>query len=33
LVTFSERTIGGEWFVTNDGLEHSSSKPLAASVR
>jgi hypothetical protein len=24
---------GGEWFVTNDGTEHSSSRPLAAGVR
>jgi hypothetical protein len=24
---------GGEWFVTNDGIEHSSSRPLAQGVR
>src|SRR5215203_2839224 len=28
-----QRTTGGEWFVTNDGIEHSSSRPLALGVR
>src|SRR5215203_3899727 len=27
------RPTGGEWFVTNDGIEHSSSRPLALGVR
>src|SRR5215210_7152856 len=33
LVEFLGRATGGEWFVTNEGAEHSSSRPLTAGVR